>query len=184
MRCELASELMSLRLDDRPHDEIALDEHIAVCPRCRQEWAALQRVQRLLARPTLVYPPADFTQRVMVRVAQRAAPVATNPWRLIGGWLLLLVGATFVAALLLGPLALDVWDTVSATPDGLGPLLLVHLVQEGQAIALGVLRAVLNVLSVIPTPLLLAYMLTAFLLATAWVAIVGHLHLQRSEGQV
>jgi len=59
MRCEQASEMMSARLDgciDRA--EIALlEEHMAGCVACRDEWLRLQMLDSLLASAPMVEAP-------------------------------------------------------------------------------------------------------------------------------
>lgn len=47
MRCEWASELMSLRLDGQPYDEAGLKDHLATCAACQYRWRGLQAVERL-----------------------------------------------------------------------------------------------------------------------------------------
>ena len=69
---------MSLRLDGLlgPPDADRLEEHLRSCTNCAAQWAALREADTLLRasarRP--VAPPADFTLRVMQRVA--VTPVA------------------------------------------------------------------------------------------------------------
>jgi len=69
---------MSLRLDGQlgPPDTTRLEEHLRSCTNCAAQWAALREADTLIRvsarRP--VPPPADFTARVMLRVA--VTPVA------------------------------------------------------------------------------------------------------------
>ena len=78
MSCRTSTEWMSLRLDGLlgPPDADRLEEHLRSCTNCAAQWAALREADTLLRagarRP--VVPPADFTLRVMQRVA--VTPVA------------------------------------------------------------------------------------------------------------
>lgn len=50
-----------------------LEEHLAVCARCRDELNALEEVGLLLSEAPLFSPQPGFTARVMARLAQREA---------------------------------------------------------------------------------------------------------------
>ncbi len=180
MRCEWASELMSLHLDGQPHDEAGLQAHLATCPTCQQRWRGLQSVERLLARPPMAQPPADFTARVMARLP-RPAPV--NPWRVLGGWLVLGLGGLALGLLVFSPLALGVWGFVQQPEFGLLAWLFEVLFQL-RDLGLALLRVGNSLLTIIPPPLIVLYMVLALALATIWVAIVGHLSLGPAEQQV
>ncbi|MGI8589180.1 MAG: anti-sigma factor family protein [Chloroflexia bacterium] len=73
MFCRASAELMSLRLDGllEPKDIVRLDTHIQDCGTCRAQWSALREADSVLRlssrRP--VSPPADFSARVMARIA-------------------------------------------------------------------------------------------------------------------
>jgi len=133
-----------------------------------------------------VYPPADFTLRVMARVAQRPAPVTrTNPWRALGGWFVLMLGAVLIGLGLLSPFVVAAWQAWGQ--DGLvlfGPMTLINLGWYAQSVVLAVLKAIESILTFIPTPVLVGYMLTALLLMTVWVAVLGHVHFQQVEDRV
>lgn len=183
MRCEWASELMSLRLDGRAHDEAGLNQHLVTCPGCRQRWTALQAVNRLLSHPPMVEPPAGFAFRVMARIADRqVAP--TSVWRTLGGWGLLLLATTLLGLAFVSPFALQTWQFIRQPSLPIDSVSMVALVLfEARELVQIAAQTANSLLTLIPAPILVGYMLTALLLATAWVAIVGHLHLQRSESR-
>lgn len=180
MRCDWASELMSLRLDGQPHDEAGLNTHLATCPACQQRWRGLLAVERLLANPPLAQPPADFTARVMARLPH---PAPLNPWRILGGWLLLLVGGLALGLLMLSPLALSTWGFIQQPEFGLLTWVFEVLFQA-RALGLTLLRVANSLLTLIPPPIIILYMVTALALVTIWVAVVGHLSLRPSEQRV
>ena len=180
MRCDWASELMSLRLDGQPHDEAGLQAHLASCPACRQRWQGLQAVDRLLAHPPMAQPSADFTARVMARLP---GPAPLNPWRVLSGWLLMLVGGVALALMLFGPLALSAWAFIQQ-PEVSVLTWLVQVLFQVRDLGLALLRVANSLLTLIPPPLIVLYMVMALALVTAWVAIVGHLSLGQAEQRV
>lgn len=183
MRCEQASEMMSLHLDHRLSAVAELDQHMARCVACSGQWISLQAVDRLFDHPPMIQPPPDFAERVMVRIAARQA-ARVNPWQVLGGFLLLALGAVILGLALLSPVALDAWTTVSATWTAAGLSGLLALALHLQDVLLTLPRVVLSALRVVPTPLLFGYMMTTLLLATAWVVLVSHLNLQRHASRV
>jgi len=114
-RCEQNerfSELMSLAQDGLldAKGRRALNRHLATCPACRAEWAALERLAILFEPSDMVGPPLGFA----VRVERRLAEKAKKKHRLFQGLALLtgslsLAGAT-VAALLLTIWGLAAWS--------------------------------------------------------------------------
>lgn len=76
MRCQEASELMSLRLDDQLEGDARerLEQHLDMCDSCAQLWEIMQRVERLLSRAPIVAPADGFTARVMARLPERRLP--------------------------------------------------------------------------------------------------------------
>ncbi|HFD38299.1 MAG TPA: hypothetical protein ENJ31_00390 [Anaerolineae bacterium] len=48
-----------------------LDRHLAVCPACRAQWAALERLAVLFDAADMVGPPLGFARRVERRLAER-----------------------------------------------------------------------------------------------------------------
>ena len=75
MRCETASEWMSLHLDGQlPPVQVALLEaHLKGCDVCRREWAALQQISTILSAAPAVRPRPGFAERVMHRLGQEPA---------------------------------------------------------------------------------------------------------------
>ncbi|HID86636.1 MAG TPA: hypothetical protein EYP55_04555 [Anaerolineae bacterium] len=173
MRCREASELMSLHLDHRlASDQVAeLQDHLIACPRCQREWEAMQRVSFLLMGAPLIAPPADFTAKVMGRLAQREARR-----RLFWGGVVLLLGALSLGALALPSLVeplLLLWPLV-AHPSlvGKGLLALGQLLYALRSF-LEVCRLVVTaLLSAINPSFLLFYPLIALLLTVFWLTIV------------
>ena len=108
MRCEQASEMMSLHLDHYVDDAADLDRHLATCVACSGEWASLQAITRLFENPPMAQPPPDFTRQVMARVADRHTS-QINPWRNLSGWLVLVMGTLALGLVGLSPVALDGW---------------------------------------------------------------------------
>lgn len=94
MNCQQISQLMSLSLDDALEDTQTslLQSHLAECPACQAEWAAIQHVSHLLANAPMIAPPPGFTLRVTQRLASRE----TRRHELFGG-----------AALVMGSLSLS-----------------------------------------------------------------------------
>lgn len=125
MRCADASELMDEVLDGRADSDrqAALLAHTADCTACCAEWSAIQKVHRLFLVAPPVSPPADFTAKVMARLARRRP--AQNPW---AGALALFAGT--VALSLLALLSL-VGVTPTAESTGLLRPDVVSLSQTG-----------------------------------------------------
>lgn len=100
MDCVKGSELMSLSLDRQlsEEDELGLSAHLAVCPRCREEWAAIERLSAILTSAPPVAPPPDFTAKVMRQLGQREIQR-----RALGGGVLLLLGMMLLWSLALPP---------------------------------------------------------------------------------
>jgi anti-sigma factor RsiW len=81
MRCQDAEHALSLHLNERAGGLLpsALDEHLADCPACRAEWAALQQVDTLFVRARMAAPPAGFLDAVMARIEMEAERVTVAP---------------------------------------------------------------------------------------------------------
>ena len=184
MRCEQASELMSLRLDRLPHAADLLDDHLAECPHCQAQWSSLQAVNRLFAHPPLLLPPPDFTLRVMARLEARRV-VATHPGRTLFGWLIVLLGVAVFGGLLLAPVVAGLWGelnagtwagwAVGAQDTGW------RLVMFVQALSVTLSSVAIRLLTAIPLPWLVGYAMLALTLVAAWVIVVGSLQLRHSE---
>lgn len=186
MRCEQASELMSLRLDHYQDEATDLDQHLATCVACTSEWASLQAVTRLFENPPMLQPGPNFTARVMARVADRRAP-QVNPWRNVSGWVILALGALGLALVALSPLALSAWQAtwplveaarVTWAAEGLLGLASFFVWLEQSLTAAP--QAALSLVRLVPPPLVVGYLLTTLLMVMAWVVLVSHFNLQRN----
>ncbi len=108
------SHWMSLALDgalDTPEEQ-HLHAHLAGCPACRAEWAAMQAVSTLLAAEPLVPPPWGFSARVDQRISRQMV----RPRRVFGGLAVITGSLSAVAAglvLLAGVLWL-LWSRLGA----------------------------------------------------------------------
>jgi len=77
--------MMSLALDRAlpPEEQCILHGHLETCPACRSTWDRMCCADALFGQAISVAPSADFTARVMVRVAEREiARHEAKPWRL------------------------------------------------------------------------------------------------------
>lgn len=103
MRCLEWREKMSLRLDGRlsAADEMLLDDHLASCPACAEEWQRWQEVDCLFRTAPAVEAPVDLAERVLARL--KPAP---SPRALVGSFALLALGAVALLAIYLVPVVL------------------------------------------------------------------------------
>lgn len=102
--CLAMQEHFSAYLDGELPGEIAraVRSHLETCPRCRQEYEALQRLWDLLAAAPVAVPP-DLTERVLARVAR-----PRRRW-----WADLALAASFVLGIFLGgKLGLGLYEIV------------------------------------------------------------------------
>ena len=177
MRCQRATELMSLRLDqmlDQAGEE-ELEKHLKACPMCASTWTAMQGVSMLLAVAPMVGPAPGFTQRVKARIARRQ-----SRRQLVTGYLVLAAGLLLIMALPLAYLAMPVSHVgraVAQDPQalrhGLGLLARFGAIAHSFGEACWLLaRAVLGLFS--PTLLLAAVALCGLLLAIWAYLVSGH----------
>lgn len=122
MRCRDAERTLALYVDEREPWPSELDAHLAACPTCRDEWAAIQRVDALFARVPLAEPTSDLVTAVLARIEAGQVPVAAPARRRyrrrvwLGGSLLtggLLLGAMVVALIVWGLIAYGASTLVS-----------------------------------------------------------------------
>ena len=117
MRCQRATELMSLQLDDMlDHAErIELDAHLSSCALCQETWAAMRKVSMLFAAAPMVAPAPGFARRVSRRIARRQ-----SRRQVVAGYMVLAVGLLLLMALpltyLAGPLS-TVGRAVAQQPE-------------------------------------------------------------------
>lgn len=178
MRCEQASEMMSLHLDHYVDDAADLDRHLATCVACSGEWASLQAITRLFEHPPMAQPPPDFAVRVMARVAERPTP-HISPWRNLSGWLVLALGTLALGLVGLSPVALDGWRSWQSLLAAGGISAVISAAVAAQEALVTLPMTALGVLRLVPPPLFIGYLLSTLLLATVWVVLVGHFNLQR-----
>jgi anti-sigma factor RsiW len=79
-----------------------LDEHLAGCPACAEQWSQLTRLERRLRAPSVVDPPAGFQRQTMARLVQAEGPAWIEDSWLRG----LLSAATLVVGLLLASIGM------------------------------------------------------------------------------
>ncbi|MCC7265225.1 MAG: zf-HC2 domain-containing protein [Candidatus Latescibacteria bacterium] len=60
-----------------------LEDHLVLCPNCRQDLEAERHLDQLLATQPLAPPPPDFTLQVLARIQRERAPAPG-----LGRWLL------------------------------------------------------------------------------------------------
>ncbi len=116
---ERVSLLMSLALDGplAATDQQVLQGHLAACPACRAEWAAMQQVSNLFKGEEMIGPRMGFATRVERRLADKAK----KRRRLFGGAAVLTgtlslatVTAVVVALIVAGVVA---WNWLDLLPD-------------------------------------------------------------------
>ena len=75
MQCQFAQELFSDHLSDTLDraQKVSLDNHLAVCPGCREQVAGLRDVWASLETLPVVEPPKFFHENIMDRIAIEAA---------------------------------------------------------------------------------------------------------------
>ena len=93
------------------------------------------------------------------------------------------MGGLALGLLMVSPLALTTWDFIQRPEFGLLTWLFEVLFQA-RALGLALLRVATSLLTLIPPPVVVLYMVMALALVTVWVAIVGHLSLRPSEQRV
>jgi len=125
--CDRAAGLIERRLDGEasPHDDAALDAHVAGCPSCADLLAAEIAVDAALAaRFAGAMPSAGFTAAVRTRVAaERPAPAAWIPDALNGAGLVLSLAVVLPLAAWWGG-AIGAGIALGVTLVGMYPLML------------------------------------------------------------
>ncbi len=174
MDCLEMSQWMSLSLDGILTEDQAsrLRVHLAECLDCQVEWAAMQRVSRLLVNAPLVVPPSGFTAKVRQCLARREA----RRRKLLGG-MVLLMGSLSLGSLIL-PLVVGglllLWQ-LGAYPPLLNHLL--HSALQLMSFVKPLLRACwLMVRALFPTPgllILFVYTFCLFALIVLWSRLVA-----------
>lgn len=120
----------------------ALQAHLEGCPRCRETWAALREVDRLLAARPMPPVPEGFAARALARLEARQAAVAragrgpmswtwaaaAGAFLVVAAWWTALLGAGLPALALRGaPLTWHavrtLWEAMTILARALGHLL-------------------------------------------------------------
>lgn len=115
---ERVTALMSLALDGLldADGQRLMDQHLAVCPACRAEWASMRQVSTLFEQAPMAGPPLGFAVRVERRLEERSKKRRWTPRGiavLTGS--LSLAGAA-VAAVTLIVLGVLAWQWLGAQP--------------------------------------------------------------------
>lgn len=84
LSCEEALEQMSQALDGplTGEEQGELEAHLASCPACRADWAALRELHQAMGELGETPAPEGFADRVMERIREEARPAKVVPlWR-------------------------------------------------------------------------------------------------------
>ena len=172
MQCSKASELMSLRLDgllDSATQE-GLDQHLASCQPCEEEWRVLCELSELFQCAPLSVPAPGFAARVTHRVAEtRARQELRRGAFFLSGGLLLLLLLTLPSLVGMGMLIGDL-SSPTLINTGISALtaLLSALRSVGDAVAL-LLSASLSTPAAVLAP---AYIAIALVTMFVWVHLM------------
>jgi anti-sigma factor RsiW len=90
--------------------QVELETHLHTCPTCMEEWQALLIIDTLFRQTPAVMPAADFAQRTMARLPNRARRV----WTIAAIYLATLLAGTLPA--LIGFWAVTTWGPVLTQP--------------------------------------------------------------------
>jgi len=172
MQCSKTSELMSLHLDgllDSAAQE-ALDQHLASCQRCQEEWEMFRELSQLFQAAPLAVPAPGFAARVTHRVAKaRARREVRRGAVLLAGGLILLLLLALPSLVGMGMLIGDLSSpTLISTGISALTALLSALRSVGDAVAL-LLSASLSTPAAILAP---AYIAIALVTMFVWVHLM------------
>ena len=78
MTCRDTQNMLADLFDAAPHEESELAEHLAACPQCAGEYAAMRKTVAALSPPRPIQASPDFKERVLTRLAE-APPPARRP---------------------------------------------------------------------------------------------------------
>ncbi len=177
MRCDQAAEMMSERLDGRldPAGVALLEEHLAACSTCQDEWCRLQMLDGLLTSAPMVQAPVRVRVGVMARLSRR-----DQARRAIIGGTALSLGTVALTLLALAPLLLNVLDVTGIAPALIsgGPATIVQLL----ALMGAVCRTMLALLESFAAPLVflgICSLAVAIALNRLWVGVVGQMQATR-----
>ncbi len=120
---------IALYMEDMLPDEerIELEAHLAGCPVCQAEHAALKQIDQLLMAAPMAAPPADFVAQVEMRLERRLNKRRTIAGAAIFGAALLLVAGLLAWLTANSGMTMLTWlnnaNWLSAVIDGLTALL-------------------------------------------------------------
>jgi predicted anti-sigma-YlaC factor YlaD len=174
MRCQQATELMSLELDDMlgEVERRELEAHLATCLTCQQTWTAMRRISELLETAPMVGPEPGFAKRVNTRIVERRSRKQLfTGYAILGAGLLLLLALplTYLAQpiSLLGRMVIREPDTLSSV---------VEMVTRLGSIVGTLIQAfwllVQSIINVMPETLLLISLLFISGLFMAWLRLL------------
>ncbi len=168
MHCRRASELMVDRLDGclDARTTAILEEHLAECEGCRTEWQRMCALDLLFRSAATVPAPNNLRPHIVARIVQQE-----RTRLVVAGSLILALGATAVALLLLGPVSVWFFENLGIVPTllagGLQTLAQLLLLIETQG---RVLVALLSHFAVPLTLLGLGTLAVTIALNALWIA--------------
>ncbi len=154
---------------------VQLEEHLATCPTCQDQWAALSAMDRLFRTAPMAAPRAGFAGRFKARQAQRRS----RP-RLVWGAVALGVGAVGATALVVPFGVALIWSLLRVARE---PATLVAL-NTSAAATVGFLNTVADALIIagrallagaLDQPLAWVGAALALALAAAWLLVMRKL---------
>jgi anti-sigma factor RsiW len=145
MHCKQASEMMSMRLDDRldENESALLNEHLVGCQACQTQWQKLQALDCLLSAAPMVQSPVRVRVQVMTRLERR-----DQARRAIIGGTTLTLGTVALSLLLIAPVLFGLLNATGIAPVLIysGPQALSHLMGTGATLgrtAIGLLGEII-----------------------------------------
>lgn len=171
MRCQQATELMSLALDGLLDEEgrQTLEAHFAICVLCQRTWAAMQQLSTFLSAAPMIGPSPGFATRVTERIVRQQ-----KRRQLVAGYTVLVVGILLLLALPIAYMAGSVsiaGGAVTQEPGFWSQTLAILTRLSG--IAYDFLRVCWVVLKVLPESAVRSAALIAALLVAFWFQVVS-----------
>ena len=177
MECQHASTLMSQRLDGQlsENQESGLDEHLATCVCCRDEWEELQALDMLFAEPLVIPAPVQFKGMVMERIRRRE-----QAKRAVTGGIVLMLGVVAIVGLLLAPLLVHTLNIQGVLPVLLagGPTTASHVINYLESLG----RAAVVLVEQLAGPLCTiaaAFLTAALVLNCALIGVLRRVYVKR-----
>lgn len=114
MDCEEMRRMLAEEMEgwtERQQQEV--DLHVRLCPDCRAYMDALRRIDGLLAEAPLICPPADFAERVAVRLDGRESRSRT--WLGVATLSAVAIGGVAALLYIMGNGAANAWQNVNTS---------------------------------------------------------------------